>query len=629
MQLSKIKNLLPAPEDGLTPAVAVFSPPVLWVETGEDGLSKSEIGTFVNATVMADGRAIAHYTPVIISSPSGADVAYDDSVHAFHVGIEASTPASSFEGEVKVAFTVTDNGKELHTTRSFMIVAKKEGEKGDNPVIYGLITSVSVLSADSKGNVLTEAVTVDAYRIEGMTRTPLPLGNRTLTDGCGHWIQYCRDSGNWTTPSSSAYRDNTLTLSASIVRSTERTLSFRLVRGASVSAAEVVLELPPIPVVKHGAQGETGPWWFPAGKWSVERSYERTERNIPVVEYADIYYYPKDVGVIVAGGQSPDQNSAWIVAYGFEFVFTKVLFATFAKLGPVIVNGDWTISQHGKQAGAWSEDYTRFDTEHPGDSTGMNFLPNLAFDFKTGEAYMQAAHVEGTVKADSLYISSNWDKDCKWVAVMSQEKLREFYAYMAQEGRLIQEESDQNMLDSLTDGTLISLLEETEKLAFLRRITAVPVYEDWETGIVKCTGTAQKIYVFYHQDDSIYLPAPSLYPGKTVEVYNHRGGDTYVSCASTPEEVNVTTTVNEYPERLCFAQAVNADANPDFHGVYAEGDDLIVNVGAHYSHPGFTVSNGRKHAYHSMRLCSSQDILHPENNEYHYFWVCIESTAIF
>lgn len=107
----------------------------------------------------------------------------------------------------------------------------------------------------------------------------------------------------------------------------------------------------------------------------------------------------------------------------FKYIITEALFANNAKLGSFIVSGDWLISTNGTINGTayvngasyyGAPAYTWFDPAYPNTDhtkkvtigggqqvTVHNFIPNLAFDGRTGTTYQQDAHVKGEIIATS------------------------------------------------------------------------------------------------------------------------------------------------------------------------------------------------------------------------------------
>lgn len=74
------------------------------------------------------------------------------------------------------------------------------------------------------------------------------------------------------------------------------------------------------------------------------------------------------------------------------------------KLGQAIFNGDWMYSQKGVTIeGTSSSDYHLFNPDNP---TGGEFIPNIAFNYKTGEGFMAAGKIKfsssGEVSLDNI-----------------------------------------------------------------------------------------------------------------------------------------------------------------------------------------------------------------------------------
>ena len=557
-----------------------------------------------------EGLPIQLSNAVILSRPVGITVVYDNEHHFFLVRFDSGLATLSYEGDVKVSLTGESGGLQYYGVKSFQILAKRKGEAGENSVDYEIVPSVGIINADSDGNVLTGPISVKAYRREGKTRTALTLGDSTATDGYKHWLQYSIDNGTWNF--FTLYYTNGATVTTNKVRSVQSELGLRLVRGSGRGTAEEVKILPPITVVRGGSRGAPGPWWFPAGSWDVRLDYTRTDGMIPVVEHEGYYYYPKDAGTIQAGESSPDQNSAWSLATQFEFVFTKVLFASFAKLGSAVINGDWIISQHGTVNGRESTDYTSFAAKDPEGNVSGHFRPNLAWDMLKGKAYINAAEVSGTVRADNFYVSTVFIGDIitdPWIGLLYPDEFHEDDDYPA-------DGEEKDLYDNFTEGSVIRLSERQDlaEMFVARFGTVCP------TGWVYTTGSAQKVIVF-PGGGTVFLPSPSLYPGKMVEVYNQSGVSCTIECVDSPaDNPDSYYSTGNKPHRNVFVSATY-EGERDYQGLRMEAGKPV--VGEHNASFGFSVANGKKATFVSIEVWTDTT-----NNIKYYFWALIEKTNI-
>lgn len=404
MFLSKIKNLLPAPEDGLSEASAVFSPPVIWVEADEDGVCTVDQTWSVDATMMLNGVDIGKGETIIVSAPSGVNAFFYKGTIA--VIVQDATPAYSYVGEIKVRMSSTYQGKRYSVVKSIPVQDKRKGADGDSVpgddgVSYEIVPSENILIADYNGNVQTGAITTEVYRSVGKQRALLPLGSTTQTDGLYHWIQYRRDDGQW-------YMASIGTVAAAAVRLTVSKLELRLVCSATWGSTTptVLKTYPALKVVKHGTPGgtgKTGPWWMPQGSWDSTVAYERTDDVIPVVEHNGEYWYIATPNTIVDGVEPTAGSTEWKKADRFQVVFMEALFAAFAKLGSAIMNGDWMMSQYGTLNGGVSNNYRLFDASDPEGMVAGHFCPNWAVNLLNGKGYMNEAVVRGVLKVRAIY----------------------------------------------------------------------------------------------------------------------------------------------------------------------------------------------------------------------------------
>lgn len=403
MFLSIIKNLLPAPKDGLDAASAVFSPPVIWVEADKEGKCIGNQTWSVVPTIHLNGRTIACTSVNIESVPSGVRAAYGNGI--ITVSVQDATAAVSYVGEIKVSMSSTLDGKRYNVTKSIPVQDKRRGGDGKDSIYYELVPSENILIADYQGHVLTGNIYVDAYKVVGNQRSALPLGRSTTTDGLYHWIQYRQDGGSWRI----AEEDGTIISSS--VRQTLNTLELRLVcyEVWGGSSPRVLITYPALKVVNHGAPGQaggtgkTGPWWMPQGSWDSDITYERTDDVIPIVEHNGEYWYIANGNTVVHGDEPTASSTKWEKADRFRIVFLEALFAAYAKLGSAIMNGHWIMSQYGTVNGGVSNNYRLFNDTDPEGKEAGHFCPNWAVDLFRGKSYMNDSVVRGVLKVRAIY----------------------------------------------------------------------------------------------------------------------------------------------------------------------------------------------------------------------------------
>jgi hypothetical protein len=161
-----------------------------------------------------------------------------------------------------------------------------------------------------------------------------------------------------------------------------------------------------------GDIGKVGRFFYYAGVWddiASSDSFEVSDAQAPYFQYGGTsatpnywVFNPSSNGTYTKGQMgTPSSSSAnWEqMTNDFKYIITEALFADFAKLGWFIVSGRWLISQHGTINGQASTNYTAFDTSHPFDDIGTNFIPNFCVDGLTGETYQNDAYIKGTIHA--------------------------------------------------------------------------------------------------------------------------------------------------------------------------------------------------------------------------------------
>lgn len=99
-------------------------------------------------------------------------------------------------------------------------------------------------------------------------------------------------------------------------------------------------------MTKPGPKGSTGRMYYPAGEYSSNVTYTRTDDVCPVVFYDNEYWY-LDVNTSTNVAPSDSVGNPWKKADHFGMVITEALFSQFAKLGSFVIAGDFFISQNG------------------------------------------------------------------------------------------------------------------------------------------------------------------------------------------------------------------------------------------------------------------------------------------
>jgi len=168
-------------------------------------------------------------------------------------------------------------------------------------------------------------------------------------------------------------------------------------------------------------QGRAGRFYYYAGQWDADTTYQMTDTQAPYVKASNGRFYMLDNdenGGVNINSRDDDpadgfgNGNPWTeMASEHQYYIAKAFFGEYAHFGSFIINGDWMISQHGTKNGSYSEDYTKFDPAYPNTSYGgyhtvngttwygWNFVPNFAVDGLTGATYQNQANIRGAIYA--------------------------------------------------------------------------------------------------------------------------------------------------------------------------------------------------------------------------------------
>lgn len=192
----------------------------------------------------------------------------------------------------------------------------------------------------------------------------------------------------------------------------------------TVISGEAGPEGPQGPPGKDGKDGATGPAGdpgskgqiiYPEGIYSTTVTYICDANKTPYVYDSgdDNYYVLNKVGTWLGtahNNQTPstDTSGSWIKLEAFEALFTKIGIISNGLIGSAVFTGDWMFSQQGIDAsGQISTNYEAFEPTNP---TAGVFIPNIAFNFKTGEGFLAAGKIRfdasGNITADNLVASN-------------------------------------------------------------------------------------------------------------------------------------------------------------------------------------------------------------------------------
>ena len=162
-----------------------------------------------------------------------------------------------------------------------------------------------------------------------------------------------------------------------------------------------------------GTPGSKGQIVYPEGIYATTVTYICDENKAPYVyDSGDANYYVLNkIGSWLGtehNNQTPstDTSGSWLKIDAAEAIFTKILLAGTALVGSAVFMKDWMFSQQGIDAdGQMSTNYEAFNPTNP---TAGVFIPNIAFNFKTGEGFLAAGKIKfdtnGKITANNLLL---------------------------------------------------------------------------------------------------------------------------------------------------------------------------------------------------------------------------------
>ena len=361
MKVSKIKTLIPAPEDAVQ----------YYITSNVMSIAASESGVPVNPneSITVTEWKKAGKTSAVVSSDhtlrlytvlNGTKTSFGQS----NCAPSFSFTAASAEGKDSILAELLDSSNNI--VASLSIPVKKQGKSA---ITYEIVPSVTVLNANSAGVIYTEGITIEVYRSKGDVRALLALGSTTKTDGKFHWIRYRRDGGTWYNASHSG---TTASIISSAVQATQGYLEIQLVCGEIFSSAlsTVLKSYPALRVLKDGQRGLTGKQRYYDGAFDSTKEYTSDDRKEPYVSFdyqtvvtqngqqvavtrTSYHLLVADSnrvnGTLVPPRPLQDAVGVWEeIESSFKYLITEAFFTQFAKLGAAIFNGDWMLSQYGK-----------------------------------------------------------------------------------------------------------------------------------------------------------------------------------------------------------------------------------------------------------------------------------------
>lgn len=176
-----------------------------------------------------------------------------------------------------------------------------------------------------------------------------------------------------------------------------------------------------------GDKGDPGKIIYPAGLYANNVEYVATDKKAPYVwdsNYGAYYAYLSTTPWIGTdqSNQTPGQeyaankntgNNKWELFEQFEAVYAKVGIIANGLIGSAVFSGDYMFSQYGYTTltgniPATGDSYQNFNPNNPF-AEGNSFYPNVCFNFKTGDFWLQRTKFyvqNGTIKLGAFDITN-------------------------------------------------------------------------------------------------------------------------------------------------------------------------------------------------------------------------------
>lgn len=158
-----------------------------------------------------------------------------------------------------------------------------------------------------------------------------------------------------------------------------------------------------------GPAGQRGPIMYPAGVFTLNKTYTRTEDSAPYVHYNGQWYWLKTLGnwSSTSDTNNPSNSADWVQMTQYETIFAKIGIIGNGLIGQAVFNGNWMFSQRGIDInGDISNQYQNFNPDNPFAITN-SFRPSFALNFITGELFF--AHGTGRLTQDGIeFVETNF-----------------------------------------------------------------------------------------------------------------------------------------------------------------------------------------------------------------------------
>lgn len=382
-----------------------------------------------------------------------------------------------------------------------------------------------------------------------------------------------------------------------------------------------------------GRPGSSGVMLYPAGVWEA-KTYEANGDSRPYVLYKPDgrYYYLNDDSASAA--DVPGTSDKWTLMAQVDVVYAKFGIMDYGQMASAVFCGDWMYSQYGKLYTSDSAytviDGSNYDTpftfgdesavpfawfnpDYPQGGSPATFAPNWAVNLMTGQSFQGDANISGTVVAENFYVSTMFSGDGLTgdsIALISPEEFHQEHNYPTSG------DADYEVCNSFVRGSVVDLSVRGDIASLFERRFGILLPDGWKP----TTGTRQKVFVF-PGSETVYLPSPSLYHGKLVEVYNHSGDAFDVRCIDSEADSPVEQIVEDgIVYRQVFVSASYA-GQQDYSGLWIVRGKPV--VGEHHAKYFYTIPAGKKASFLSMEVWTDA-----ENDVKYYFWAMLELAAI-
>ncbi len=419
MQISKVKVLIPAPENGDDAVYYYIQSTVLTIDADKDGVPTNPDQNITLTKMKRVGKNAAapttDLTILVYKVKDGSGIRIGRTTAA-----SFTFPASNASGMDYIRAELRSAADPNTVIASQEIIVNKKGQDGNdgqNGVTYEIVPGVANIRADKDGNILTGAIRVSAYKTEAGIRTSCGLG-RIIAVGIDdneedtphYWAQYRIDSGSWTDCSNISIGIGMMAemgygVPGSAVSTITSGIAFRLLYGTT-SSNSVVHETAALQVVRNGSDGERGKagrFYYYDGYFVSTKEYTADDYKAPYVAFdwtdntdngpviRTSYYMliantNKKNSVLVAPRTSAASGVWEQMTTDFRYMITEAFFSAFAKLGSWVFNGDFMMSQQGIDGTRNFQNFT--------DENG-SWMPNILLNAATGGAILNDVTIRG------------------------------------------------------------------------------------------------------------------------------------------------------------------------------------------------------------------------------------------